>query len=291
VVAVKAFTPFLNLTASSHAVLVFTLSMTVVLMPKFLSLLDLLLDRERREAFGGMLRASASGLLETLFSTFHAPIQMMFHTKFVISTLFGFGVSWGSQRRATDGISWKTALRSHWGHTALALAWGTVTWSLDPKVFWWFSPVLAGLALSIPISVLTSRESLGQILRRAGLLLTPEETATPHEITNLEGHVERRERSRKGTELRAHCGLWDAVLDPYINALHTSLLRDNVSHLQESKSRAGAEPAGRLRESAEVILTEGPESLSPAERIAVLSDPDTMAWLHHEAWCRPRTLI
>jgi membrane glycosyltransferase len=44
-VAVKAFTPFINLTASAHALLVFALSMTVVLMPKILSVVDLLLDQ------------------------------------------------------------------------------------------------------------------------------------------------------------------------------------------------------------------------------------------------------
>jgi membrane glycosyltransferase len=140
-VAVKAFTPFINLTASAHALLVFALSMTVVLMPKILSIVDLLLDRERRAAFGGMLRATRACFVETLFSSLHAPIQMMFHSKFVFSTLLGFGVSWGSQQRVTDGISWKTALQNHWGHTAVALVWGAVTWKLDPKVFWWFTPV------------------------------------------------------------------------------------------------------------------------------------------------------
>jgi membrane glycosyltransferase len=197
-------------------------------------------------------------------------------------------VSWGSQQRVTDGISWKTALQNHWGHTAVALVWGAVTWKLDPKVFWWFTPVLAGLALSIPICVLTSRESFGNLLRKAGLLVTPEETATPSEIARLEEHVEKREQAREACPLRAHCGISDAILDPYINALHISLLRDDAPNVQELNSSNGIEPTERLRNLAEDLLAKGPECLSPTERMTVLTDPDTMAWLHHEIWCRPR---
>ena len=29
-------------------------------------------------------------------------------------------------------------------------------------------------------------------------------------------------------------------------------------------------------------------ALSPEERTAILSDADTIGWLHHEVWCRPR---
>jgi membrane glycosyltransferase len=80
-------------------------------------------------------------------------------------------------------------------------------------------PSLAGLALSIPICVLTSRESFGNLLRKAGLLVTPEETAMPPEIAQLEEHVQKREQAARGVPLRAHCGISDAILDPYINAL------------------------------------------------------------------------
>jgi membrane glycosyltransferase len=43
-------------------------------------------------------------------------------------------------------------------------------------------PVLAGMLLSVPFTVLTSRVSIGRRLRAAGLLLTPEETACPPEL-------------------------------------------------------------------------------------------------------------
>jgi len=46
-------------------------------------------------------------------------------------------------------------------------------------------PVLAGMVLSVPLTMWTSRASAGRWLRRAGLLLTPEETDPPAELVAL----------------------------------------------------------------------------------------------------------
>jgi membrane glycosyltransferase len=43
------------------------------------------------------------------------------------------------------------------------------------SLLFWMSPVIAGLLLTIPIAALTSMEAAGQVLRRVGLLATPEE--------------------------------------------------------------------------------------------------------------------
>ena len=36
-----------------------------------------------------------------MFSTLHAPLQMLWHLQFVITIIFGVGVNWGQQKRAT----------------------------------------------------------------------------------------------------------------------------------------------------------------------------------------------
>jgi len=46
-------------------------------------------------------------------------------------------------------------------------------------------PVLLGMLVSVPITVLSSRSDLGRALRRHGWLLTPEETAAPPELAAL----------------------------------------------------------------------------------------------------------
>jgi hypothetical protein len=57
----------------------------------------------------------------------------------------------------------------------LGAVWTVLLLTTTPKLFWWFSPVLAGFLLAIPISVWSSRVSLGEWARKLGLFLTPEE--------------------------------------------------------------------------------------------------------------------
>ena len=99
-------------------------------------------------------------------------------------------------------------------------------WQLDPTLFWWFTPVLAGMILSIPLSVLTSRRSLGAPARRLGLFLTPEETRPPAELISLRAHLKIHELTGDTAPPRPHAGLAEAILDPYVNAIHVSLLRE-----------------------------------------------------------------
>jgi len=279
-VVVSAFTPIIHLDRTGHALLVFGLVMTVLFLPKLLSLLDLAFDAARRRAFGGFGAAAVGAIGETLFSTLHAPLQMLFHSKFVVAALFGTTVHWTTQTRGGDGTSWSTAVRQHSGHTLLGLGWGAFVWWLDRGSFWWFMPVLLGMALSIPLSVLTSRESLGQRLRRAGLFLTPEETEPPTELANLQ--------QGGAAAVRPHGGLCEAVLDPYVNAIHVTLLREKQAN-PENTSAFESMGVGTqaIRIVAERLLMEGPAPLKPGECLSILSDPDAMLWLHREVWTRP----
>ena len=87
---------------------------------------------------------------------------------------------------------------------------------------------------------------------------------------------------------RRDSGLADAVLDPYVNAIHVSLLREKRRSPEHQKAlarlRAGKPAARSLGER---LLAEGPDALKPDEKLLVLSDADTMPWLHRQAWLRP----
>src|SRR5579872_1659683 len=139
-ITVHSWTPHLTLTGREHAFLVFLICMVVLLLPKALALADLAFDRERQRAFGGWPRAAASTVLETFFSTLHAPLQMLWHSRFVITIMLGMGVHWGPQKRSADGTAWSFAIRRHWGHTLAGLVWAGLVWRFDPSSFWWFVP-------------------------------------------------------------------------------------------------------------------------------------------------------
>ncbi|HTX21502.1 MAG TPA: glucans biosynthesis glucosyltransferase MdoH [Candidatus Aquilonibacter sp.] len=288
-ISVAAFTPFLEgLSATAHAFLVFIICMAVIMLPKFLALIELARDPARRRAFGGLPRATASVVGETIFSTLHAPLQMLWHTRFVVTNLLGISVIWSPQKRAADGTSWTYAIRRHWGHVLIGIIWGTFMWQLDTTLFWWFTPVLAGMVLSIPLSVLTSRRRLGARARQLGLFLTPEETNPPVELVTLRGNLKIHELTDDTAPLLPHAGLAEAVLDPYVNAIHVSLLREknlNPTYAEQfSKLGVGSES---VRVLGEKLLAEGPDKLSAVSRLTIMSDNNVMVWLHQQAWLRP----
>jgi membrane glycosyltransferase len=110
----------------------------------------------------------------------------MFHTAFVLTTLAGKPVSWQAQDRGDRGIRFTEALSRHKWHVLLGVVWGAAILVIAPRYIWWMSPVLVGLILSVPLTVVTSRTSVGRWVRRRGLLLTPEETDPPSELMALE---------------------------------------------------------------------------------------------------------
>jgi membrane glycosyltransferase len=66
-----------------------------------------------------------------------------------------------------------------WPPTLLGIALFTVFYLTIPGVLAWAWPVLMGLALAIPYTVLTASPFLGRMARRVGLCATPEELNTP----------------------------------------------------------------------------------------------------------------
>ena len=72
--------------------------------------------------------------------------------------------------------------------------------------------------------------------------------------------------------------LLQAVLDPYVNAVHVSLLRQRRP--SEEAREWFIELRGRL-------LRDGPAQLSQKEKMALLLDAESMIWLHEELWRQP----
>jgi membrane glycosyltransferase len=258
----------------------FLFVMILLFLPKVLAVARLM-GRDQAVHYGGRCKLALSALGEIVFSTLIAPLQMMFHSKFVLFALLGQSVSWGTQNRGSDqGTSWAAALSTHGTQTLIGLAWGGLTFRYFPHFFWWFSPVLAGLVFSIPVSVLLSRASWGRRLRAWGLLATPLENDPPPELKLLQDRVEAaHQRMKPLPELREDYGLLQAVLDPYINAVHVSILRQRTQTNEELQ-----EYYAQLRRK---LLAEGPSSLQLRDKMALLFDPDSMIWLHQQLWELP----
>jgi len=277
-----------GLSGTAHAFLVFVLCMAVLFLPKVLALVELALNPVRRKAFGGFPKVVVSAVAETLFSTLHAPLQMLWHTQFVLTILLGLGVNWGAQNRGADGTSWRIALRCHGWHTLVGLGWGALVLRLDPAVFWWFSPVFAGMVLAVPLSVLTNRSDLGRQAGNAGLFVTPEETHPPEEIAFLRERLWKLQAQGALAPRPPNAGLADAVLNPYVNAIHVSLLREKRLHpIYAAAMQQVIGNHAEIRALAEKLLAQGPAALTAQQKIRLLSEPDCMSWLYRQAWLRP----
>jgi membrane glycosyltransferase len=153
--------------ASTTALLLF--------LPKFLSFL-LLASRGELKHFGGGVALGLGILCEILLSTLVAPLRMWFHSKFVLITLIGRPIKWNAQQRTTNGTTWAEAARVHGGATLVSCFCMAAVYLINHDVFIWLLPIGIPLLLSIPISVYSSRVSLGQASRRCGLFRIPEES-------------------------------------------------------------------------------------------------------------------
>jgi membrane glycosyltransferase len=264
-----------------EALTLFSLTMLLLFLPKFASVVVLLGRPDEVAQFGGRWRVGMSAFLEAVTSALLAPINMMFNTRFVVFTLLGQGVQWVTQKRAADedGTDWREAIITHGPPTVIGIFWGVSSLILVPAYFAWLSPVLAGLVLSIPISIFLSKASFGRRARELGIFLTPEETHPPVDLLILEQNLEACYRHLPPFEpLRADYGLMEAVLDPYINAMHVALLR------QRRPSAGAREWFAKLQVR---LLREGPGRFTTKEKMALLLDPQSMIRLHRELWSLP----
>jgi len=277
---VDSFAQYLRLDFNSQALLLFAATMGLLFFPKVLALLDLRRRPGEAEQFGGWARVAGSVVAETAIFTLMAPVLMLFHTKFIVLTLSGKGVAWVAQRRGADGDpEWREAILTHAGHTVVGMGWGGFALWINPAFAAWMAPILLGMMTSIPLSLVTGQLAPGQFIRRRGMFVTPEESNPPPELIRLTRNLEACSRhTRPLPELAEDYGLLQAVLDPYVNAVHLALLRERDQP---------AVVEGRFAPLRERLLRDGPAALSAKDKLALLLDSDSMSELHRDLWSMP----
>lgn len=248
----------------------------ILFFPKLLSIVLITFKRRNARAFGGTARLTLSVILEILLSSLLAPIRMVFHSKFVLMNLLGRTVSWDSLGREDTETTWREALRHHGLDSIFASIWGVALYWLNPNYFWWVTPIIVALMLSVPLSVYASRVSLGARSRRLGLFMIPEESEEPRELRELHAILGEAQRATAALPSTLRDGFVRAAVDPCVNAIHRGLLGRKRSL---RPSIAAARQA--LLERA---LDRGPAALGAQERRILLLDPDTVDELHRRVW-------
>ncbi len=100
--AVRRLHPVTHQRPPREAQSLFFVTLVLLFVPRLLGIVTAL---SRARQFGGFIRLLISALLENLISIALAPVLMIFHTFFVLLTVFGLQIKWTTQNRADTGLS------------------------------------------------------------------------------------------------------------------------------------------------------------------------------------------
>ncbi len=250
--------------AADHAALLQLAAATVILLyaPKLLALGIVLRDPAAVRAHGGTGQLLRSVLWETLFATLFAPVVMLAHSWYVFSILLGIATGWGPQARNDRALPLWFVIRRYWLHTAIGMGGTYLLWRFAPDDLAWYTPLLAGLLLTIPLVRLTSSLRLGMAAARRGLFLIPSETV---KLPVLErAHRLLAAQAPEAKDFRR------LVLDDSrVQSLHLTLLQERLPPREL--------PPEKLAELAAAAKRRDTAGFSRADWIALLSDPGSIA--------------
>jgi membrane glycosyltransferase len=109
--------------------------------------------------------------------------------------------------------------------------------------------------------------------------LIPEENAPPPELESLQRNLRLQEASKPSLATYEQSGFVKAVIDPWVNSLHLSLLR---------RKRKISEPIAKRRQRLQdKAFSLGPGGLSTKEKKELLYDPAALLQLHQRVWESP----
>jgi membrane glycosyltransferase len=159
---------------------VFVGTMGMLIAPKLLAFVVLLTDRDARRKFGGGFRVLAGIVAETVLSGLTAPVMMIFQSSAVTEVLLGRDAGWQVQRRDDGGVSYRDIVRTYSVPTLFGIVMAVSAYAVSLPLLLWMLPVILGLLLAIPITMLSSS---ARSRRGFALFKTPEQTSPPQVLT------------------------------------------------------------------------------------------------------------
>jgi membrane glycosyltransferase len=258
----------LGVVSSTDAILLFWITVVLLFMPRVLGIVRAFTERK---LYGGGGRLLASAVLENLISVLLAPVLMIFHTLFVVSTVLGLQIRWNAQNRADTGLTFVHCLVLYGWISCMGLLAQVVAITYLGNFSLWLTPIFAGWILAPIMAWLTSSRAVGIACQAAGLFLTPEEVQPPPELAGLDTGE---------SDDKPHSSIWiQALLSPYVQAVHLALVRLPSAGDED-------EPDSAQVRQREELLRQGPDAFTGKERLRLLWDAETVAWLHQELWSR-----
>jgi membrane glycosyltransferase len=153
-------------------------TLTMLVLPRLLGVTAVFMRRDAHR-FGGGLRLVQSAVLEAGLAMLLAPLRMVAHTLFVVGALTGWKLEWKSPPREANDVGWREAAQRFAPVSLIVVAIAGALSLAGSSALMWMVPVGLPLVLAVPFTVLTGSTGLGERVRRARLLLVPEESSSP----------------------------------------------------------------------------------------------------------------
>ncbi len=231
-------------------------------LPRVLGVLAVILRREQAQ-YGGAVALIASTVVEGAMSVLQAPLRMAAHTVFVFGALTGWKLEWKSPPREATDVSWREASAKYLPLGLAVLALAALLMVVHPSALIWISPMALPLLLAVPITVFTSRATIGARLRRARLLMTPEESVAPKVLRDAWAHASQGGRQPNWA---------DAVTNPKLfEIVRKAMGPRSTGH--------GLRANTRRQRLWQLNKTRSFDTLAPAERMRFLSEPSSLQML------------
>ncbi len=164
---------------AARALSLFIFTMIILFTPKTLGFISYMLDGKSRKSAGGFIVLTFSFILEVIISALIAPIMMLIHSGAVMSILIGQDSGWEPQRRGDGSLPVKYLFYRHRWHMIFGVFLTFAAYFNSLALLAWLSPAIAGMLLSVPLSMLTGSWWLGGLIKKIHLLQTPNETQRP----------------------------------------------------------------------------------------------------------------
>ena len=239
-------------------------TVTMLALPRLAGVAALWLTGAHRHYGGGvaLLRGAA---LEAGLSVLTAPLRMVAHTLFVIAALTGLKLDWKSPPREANDVGWREALRRFGPLSALAASLLLTLVVLEPLAALWLAPMALPLALAVPVTVWTSRASLGRRALAHRLLVTPEEHSAPRVLRLAWAGARRAEPMPQ----------WrDTLTDPW--------LFEVVRRAPGRRDTAWGSRGRARRRLVLGLVDQDTDRLTPADRLRLLAEPQSLSALRDQ---------
>jgi membrane glycosyltransferase len=252
---------------AARALTLFIFTMVILFTPKILGFIAFIINGQLRRQSGGFIRLIVSFILEAILSALIAPVMMLIHSGAVMSILLGQDSGWNPQRRDDGSLPLKSLIYRHRWHMAVGMFLTVAAYFNSLVLLAWLSPAIAGMLLSVPLSMLTSSWSIGARVKKWGLLRTPDESVRPAIRQAMD-----ETRGAYETAVSHAPDLLALASDPRWYAVHLALIDRMPMRARGKVDAVEATAAMKIREATSV--SEAVSYLNQREQALVLATPE-----------------